>query len=60
MADGMFDNRQPQPAAAGLPRTRFIHPVETFGQARNMLRRDAWPVILDAEQRAVRRPLPLR
>jgi hypothetical protein len=49
MIHRVFHNRQPQTAAAGLPRARFIHAIETLGQTRNMLRRNARPVIFDAK-----------
>ena len=58
MVNRVFDDRQSQATAPRLPGTGFIHPIKTLGQTGNMLRRNAWPVILDAEQRSLRGSLP--
>lgn len=49
----MFDDGQPQPRAASGARTPAIHPVKTFGQTRDVLRRDAKSGILHSKDRMI-------
>ena len=51
----MFDDRQPQTAAAGLTGTGFVDAIEPFGQARQVLRRNPRPIIANLELRTLPR-----
>lgn len=51
MVDRVFDDRQPQAAAPGLPGASLIHPIEALGQDGEYAPAQCRPIILDAEQR---------
>src|SRR5579884_114635 len=46
-ADDVFRNRESQTGAARFARSRFVHTIETFEQARQVFRRNAWTVVTD-------------
>ena len=47
----VLDDRKPQAGSAGFARTAAIHPVETFGQARDVLCGNADTAVLHREHR---------
>ena len=48
----MLHNRQPQAGSAGRETAAFVDAVEALGQTRDMLGRNAGPLVLDAAARA--------
>src|SRR6516162_7326821 len=49
-ADDMLDDGEPEARAAEIAGARRIHPVEALGQPRQMLARDAFPLIDDGHR----------
>src|SRR5208282_3522895 len=50
VAYDMFHDGEPEPGAAELARARGVDPVEALGQARNLLFRDAFALVLHGDR----------
>src|SRR5438105_4787087 len=50
--DDMLDDGEAKPRAAGAARAAAVHAVETFGEAGDVLGRNAGAVVLDGDEHA--------